>query len=86
MSESRTDADGERAPRLPQRSPGDDGEGTAEPAEAEGHLVAARRRASSRCVVALFPVVYIVSSAFNSDNTLQRRAGDPDPRDAAQLR
>ena len=37
-------------------------------------------------VVALFPVVFVVSSAFNRDNTLVRRDADPDARDAAQLR
>ena len=52
----------------------------------QGQLVAAPRRRSIAIVVALFPVVFVISSAFNRDNTLQGASADPDARDAAQLR
>ena len=39
-------------------------------AETQRHLVAPRRR-RDRIVVSLFPLVYVISSAFNRDNTLQ---------------
>ena len=47
-----------------------------EAADAQGQLVAAPRRLIA-VVVALFPVVFIVSSAFNRDNTLQARRSIP---------
>ena len=40
---------------------------------------------SSRCVFALFPVWFVVSSAFNANQSTRRLEPDPDARDAAEL-